>query len=150
MSDVNVCSLMVGENMAQVDKIGPWSKVKLDILREYASAYTTILSKHPEIKRFIYIGAFAGAGKHKLRGADEFVEGMRNSTGAVVYYLYFASPKDGTSINQPINSAVAEKISALLTEEYLAARARRGRRRMFEAVLKRVPDVEPNENDRIG
>lgn len=55
--------------------------------------------------------------------------------------------KEGTSINQLINSAVAEKMSALLTEEYLAERARRGNRKRFESALKNVPDAEPEEKD---
>lgn len=58
--------------------------------------------------------------------------------------------REGISINQLINSAVAEKMSALLTEEYLATRAARGSRRKFAAVLAKVPDVEPDENDRLA
>ena len=57
--------------------------------------------------------------------------------------------REGVSINQLISSAVAEKMSALMTEEYLAARAKRASRRKFEAVLAKVPDVEPGESDRI-
>jgi hypothetical protein len=57
--------------------------------------------------------------------------------------------REGVSINQLISSAVAEKMSALMTEEYLTARARRASRRRFEAVLAKVPDVEPDESDRI-
>lgn len=57
--------------------------------------------------------------------------------------------REGVSINQFISSAVAEKMSALMTEEYLQSRARRGSRRKFEAVLAKVPDVEPAEDDRI-
>jgi hypothetical protein len=57
--------------------------------------------------------------------------------------------REGTSTNQLINSAVAEKLSALMTEDYLAARAKRGSRRKFEAVLRTVPDVEPSGNDRL-
>lgn len=57
--------------------------------------------------------------------------------------------REGVSINQLINSAVAEKISALLTEEYLAERAARGTRGRFLAVLRKVPDVEPDQVDRI-
>lgn len=56
--------------------------------------------------------------------------------------------REGISINQLINSAVAEKMSALLTEEYLQTRAARGSRRKFAAVLAKVPDVEPHETDR--
>lgn len=57
--------------------------------------------------------------------------------------------REGISINQLINSAVAEKMSALMTEEYLEARAKRGVRRKFDAVLAKVPDVEPDQADRI-
>lgn len=57
--------------------------------------------------------------------------------------------REGTSINQLVNSAVAEKLSALLTEDYLADRARRGSRKKFEAVLRSVPDVEPEPYDRL-
>ncbi|HEV2722781.1 MAG TPA: toxin-antitoxin system HicB family antitoxin [Thermoanaerobaculia bacterium] len=57
--------------------------------------------------------------------------------------------REGVSINQLISSAVAEKMSALMTEEYLEARAKRASRSKFEAVLAKVPDVEPEESDRI-
>lgn len=57
--------------------------------------------------------------------------------------------REGVSINQMINSAVAEKMSALLTEEYLAKRGNRGTRAKFMAVLGAVPDVEPGGYDRI-
>jgi len=56
---------------------------------------------------------------------------------------------EGISINQLINSAVAEKMSALLTEEYLATRAKRASRRKFEAALSKVADIAPEERDRI-
>ena len=55
--------------------------------------------------------------------------------------------REGVSINQLITSAVAEKMSALLTEEYLQARAKQGSRRRFDAVLAKVPDVEPDASD---
>lgn len=57
---------------------------------------------------------------------------------------------EGVSINQLITSAVAEKMSALLTEEYLAARAKRGSRKSFLAALAKVPDVEPADEDRVS
>ncbi|HEV7922582.1 MAG TPA: toxin-antitoxin system HicB family antitoxin [Thermoanaerobaculia bacterium] len=57
--------------------------------------------------------------------------------------------REGISINQLISSAVAEKMSALMTEEYLEGRAKRASRRKFEAVLAKVPDIEPDESDRI-
>lgn len=57
--------------------------------------------------------------------------------------------REGVSINQLVSSAVAEKMSALMTEEYLNARAKRASRSKFEAVLTKVPDIEPEESDRI-
>jgi Uncharacterized protein encoded in hypervariable junctions of pilus gene clusters len=57
--------------------------------------------------------------------------------------------RDGVSINQWISSAVAEKMSAQLAEEYIAERAKRASRKKFDAILARVPDVEPEEGDRL-
>jgi predicted transcriptional regulator len=57
--------------------------------------------------------------------------------------------REGVSINQLISSAVAEKMSALLTEEYLEARAKRASRKKFDAILAKVPDREPDAPDRV-
>ena len=55
--------------------------------------------------------------------------------------------KDSISINQFIATAVAEKMSALLTEEYLEQRARRADPAGFDRILSRVPDVPPLPGD---
>jgi hypothetical protein len=57
--------------------------------------------------------------------------------------------KEGVSINQFVTLAVAEKLSALMTEDYLLERAKRGSRSRYDAALSQVPDVEPPEYDRI-
>jgi hypothetical protein len=57
--------------------------------------------------------------------------------------------QDGISLNQLITTAVAEKVAALLTVEYLRERAKRGNLEKFEAVLAKVPDVEPDPHDRL-
>lgn len=57
--------------------------------------------------------------------------------------------REGISINQFITLAVAEKLSALTTEDYLAERAKRGSREKYEAVLAKVPDVEPEPFDKL-
>ncbi len=56
--------------------------------------------------------------------------------------------KEEISINQFIISAVAEKISALETQNYLEKRAERGSKNKFMAVLAKVPDTEPADYDR--
>ncbi|MDZ7714789.1 MAG: toxin-antitoxin system HicB family antitoxin [Balneolaceae bacterium] len=57
--------------------------------------------------------------------------------------------KEGISINQLINSAVSEKLSALMTVEYLKERGELGSRENFEHVLSKVPDEEPDERDKL-
>ncbi|MBI4828758.1 MAG: three-Cys-motif partner protein TcmP [Nitrospinae bacterium] len=59
----------------RLDEIGPWSEVKIEIIRKYASAYTQILSKQPAIKKYIYIDGFAGAGKHLAKGTGDEILG---------------------------------------------------------------------------
>jgi uncharacterized protein (DUF1778 family) len=56
---------------------------------------------------------------------------------------------DGISINQFISTAAAEKLAALMTVEYLEERAKRGSREKFEAALARLPDIEPEDYDRL-
>jgi uncharacterized protein (DUF1778 family) len=57
--------------------------------------------------------------------------------------------QEGISINQFLASAAAEKMSALLTEEYIEARAKKASLKKFRNVLKKVPDSEPEEYDRL-
>jgi predicted HicB family RNase H-like nuclease len=59
------------------------------------------------------------------------------------------SEREGVSINQFISVAVAEKMSALSTEDYLKERAERGSKRKLKQLLAKVPESEPEERDRI-
>jgi len=56
----------------------------------------------------------------------------------------------GTPIDLLISSAVAEKLAALLSPEYLETRAKRASRKKFEAALDTVPNVEPPEYDQLS
>ncbi len=69
------------------DEIGYWSEIKLDIIKEYASAYSRILSgqTHPKFYH-LYIDGFAGAGKHRSKSTGTFVLG---------------SPANALSVNPP-------------------------------------------------
>lgn len=51
--------------------------------------------------------------------------------------------KEGISINQFISSAVAEKISSIMAEEYLQSRAHRAKKEDLKKILDKVPDREP-------
>ena len=57
--------------------------------------------------------------------------------------------KESVSINQLITTELAEKLSALLTVEYLDARAKRGSRKKYERVMGKVRDVKPEERDEL-
>lgn len=70
----------------KLDEIGYWSEVKLDIIRKYASAYSTIISKQGSIRGHAYIDGFAGAGTHISKTRQEFVLG---------------SPRNALKVNPP-------------------------------------------------
>jgi len=63
-------------------------------------------------------------------------------------YLRDVAKKEQVSINQLISTAVAEKMSALMTEDYLEAMARQGDPAAFDRVLAKVPAVPPDPWDR--
>ena len=58
------------------------------------------------------------------------------------------SKEDHVSINQFIAAAVAEKITALETENYLSERAQSGSTDKFNEILKKVPNIEPEQHDK--
>ena len=57
--------------------------------------------------------------------------------------------KEKISVNHLIMLALAEKISALMTEEYIEGRAKRGSRTKFEHAMSKVSASEPEEYDRL-
>lgn len=62
--------------MTELDRIGYWSEVKLDILRLYATEYSKILAaqRNPPLQH-VYIDAFAGAGVHVKKRTEDYVRG---------------------------------------------------------------------------
>ncbi len=59
----------------KLDQIGYWSEIKLEILRKYATAYSTVLTNQKGINSHVYIDAFAGAGTHISKRTGEYVAG---------------------------------------------------------------------------
>ncbi len=57
---------------------------------------------------------------------------------------------EGTSLNQFINIAVAEKLSAIETEAFFKERAARGDRAAFLGFLDGAGEEPPAEGDAIG
>lgn len=59
--------------MAEQDIIGPWSEIKLDILRDYAGPYSSIVKGSGF--HHLYIDAYAAGGSHISRSTGEVVPG---------------------------------------------------------------------------
>jgi hypothetical protein len=57
---------------------------------------------------------------------------------------------DGVPLDQFIATALAEKVAVLDADSYIRERAARGSREKFDRVLAKVPDVEPEEHDRLS
>jgi hypothetical protein len=57
--------------------------------------------------------------------------------------------KENISINQLVTLALAEKVSALMTEDYLGGRAKRASKAKFRKAMSKVADVEPEEEDKL-
>lgn len=60
-----------------------------------------------------------------------------------------AAEREGISVSQLVALAVAEKLSVLKTVDYLKERAKRGDRAKFRAAMAQIPDVEPEDYDRL-
>lgn len=56
---------------------------------------------------------------------------------------------EGVSINQLISSAITEKISAIMTEEYLQKRADMANIKDMEAILNKVSARKPLKGDEL-
>ena len=67
---------MSGPRRLKFDEIGYWSEIKLDIVKDYASAYSRILAaqRNPRLHH-MYIDAFAGAGVHVSKTTGEYIRG---------------------------------------------------------------------------
>src|SRR5271163_3611323 len=97
----------------KLPQVGPWARDKLERLKKYLSAYTRILGKQSWLEGFIYIDAFAGAGRAQVRqvGRDEASEALldlgrefRNS--AEVGDILNGSPRIALEIEPPFTHYV--------------------------------------------
>jgi three-Cys-motif partner protein len=57
------------------DEVGDWSVLKLDIIEQYGSAYTTAFSVRGRRLKKYYIDGFSGAGVHVVRRTRQQIEG---------------------------------------------------------------------------
>ncbi len=64
---------MSNKKKLKFDEIGIWSEIKLEIIKKYASAYSTILSK--KSLHHVYIDGFCGAGEHLSKDGKRIISG---------------------------------------------------------------------------
>lgn len=104
----------------RLDEINYWSEIKLDIVREYASAYSTILhaQKTPPL-HYIYIDAFSGAGIHISKSTGQFILG---------------SPLNALQVNPPF-------------KEYHFIDLNSGKAHLLRDIVGRSADVTIHEGD---
>ena len=57
--------------------------------------------------------------------------------------------EEGISMNQFVMLALAEKVAALQTMDYLEERAKRGNREDLLKILAKAPDVKPEDYDKL-
>ena len=98
---------------AKTMEVGPWAREKLNCLRKYLHAYTTILRKQ-RFKGYFYIDAFAGSGSLKVREqqADDLAQRSLlevskevSQDAAEVYYIS-GSPRVALEIEHPFTDYI--------------------------------------------
>ena len=68
---------------------------------------------------------------------------------SLMRYVGELAKREGITVDQFVASAIAEKVSAWDSVEYLKERAKRGSREKFLDALSKVPDVEPADEDKF-
>ena len=68
---------------------------------------------------------------------------------AIARQLRECAEKEGVTVDQLLSSAAAEKLSALITVDYLCERARNAKREDFLAFLNASPGVSPMSGDEL-
>jgi three-Cys-motif partner protein len=87
---------------AELDEVGYWTEVKLDILQKYASAYTKIMSKQKPIRRYAYIDGFAGPGLNISATSGREIEGSPSIALGIQppFSRYHFIDMDGNRVDQ--------------------------------------------------
>ena len=57
--------------------------------------------------------------------------------------------RENISVEQLVALALSAQVSAWMTKDYLEQRSERGSWQKFQQVLTRVPDVEPEDYDKL-
>jgi three-Cys-motif partner protein len=116
-------------------EVGPWAADKLDRLRRYLSEYTKIMSRQTWAKGYVYIDAFAGSGRARIRkratvsDAQVTTLGQEFRSDSEARQILNGSPRVALEIEPPFSIYVflerdGSKLGALqhLSHEYAGRR----------------------------
>jgi len=89
----------------KLDVVGYWTELKLNIIKEYARAYASIMSKQSPIQHYAYVDAFAGAGTLKSKESGEEIDGsssmaIKTQPGFSHYHLIEMNPQRADRLRQ--------------------------------------------------
>ena len=110
-------------------EVGPWARDKLARLRKYLTAYTAIMAKQNWAEGFVYVDAFAGAGRARVRQAEDANEILdfgpsHEDQDAELESVLDGSPAVALAISPPFtryvflerDQAHAQRLASLKTE----------------------------------
>jgi three-Cys-motif partner protein len=103
----------------KLDEVGYWSEIKLEIIRKYVAAYSTIMNRQSQIRNHYYIDGFAGAGYHISKDTKELIPG---------------SPTNALNVEPPF-------------DEYYFIDLDGGKAQLLEAISKNNPKAHVYEGD---
>src|SRR5262245_9011524 len=105
--------------------VGRWAKDKLNHLRDYLNAYTTIMARQSWCEGYHYIDAFAGPGAHEVRALKTNDPLQQMLQGAAEYVqkdegqkqFLAGSPRVALETNPPFSTCVFVEKSEERVEE---------------------------------
>lgn len=113
--------------------VGPWAEKKLEILRKYLEAYTTVLKKQSKwCKGYYYVDALAGGGTAPLRGTRDNIS---PNNALQLELLDCVTPSAGEQLYIKGSPRIALGISNPFTA-YLFIEKRKERVQQLEALKK--------------
>lgn len=107
-----------GRKVGGLDEIGYWSEVKLDIIKQYAQAYSRILSAQNKPKLYhVYIDGFAGAGVHVSKTTGDYIPGSPLNALHVTppFKKYYLVDLDGERIGG-LRDAIGDRSDVVLQQ----------------------------------
>ena len=134
----------------KLDEIGIWSEIKLDIIKEYANAFTKIMKSQEWCKGYVYIDAFAGPGVHISRRTGEFIPGSPLNALEIdnpfTEYHYIDIDKEKKEIPEiPLEVLREALVNAIVHRDYFEEGA--GINRMRQSMAARNIEVKFDTGD---